>query len=361
MRAVLVAVVVCAVTPTLRADPEPKYEGKPLDYWVQRFQKAETVEVRDEAARVIKIFGPRAAPAVPALIEMLSDLSPDYRGQVIVMLGAIGPAAKDARPAVLKIFRDQKADVSASDFAVYVALYAKPEEAVPDLIPFLDEPACCFRAFMTLCDMGPAAKGAIPAIRKYALNELAAKAKDKMKKPRLYDDLAKLGPDVVPLLVEMFDAHGGCGRVLAIENLEKLGPEATAAAPALKKLLKDAEPEARFRACRLLWNLQKSPDVVPVLAALLTDASKAGVTPLAIDDIVQLLGEIGPAAKDAIPALKVVMAKPPKRAEVMPAGYLPLAPVPAYRVPGTVGAPPHDPFEQSVKEAIDKIEGKPKK
>ncbi len=81
---------------------EPKYQGKPLDYWVERLQKAETDKDREAATAVIKQFGPDAAPAVPALIEMLDDHAADFRWMAMEILAKIGPAAKDVVPELVK-------------------------------------------------------------------------------------------------------------------------------------------------------------------------------------------------------------------------------------------------------------------
>ena len=52
MRAVLLLAVLVATSPNAIAQaPEPKYEGKPLAYWIDRFQKAENEKDRIEAVK----------------------------------------------------------------------------------------------------------------------------------------------------------------------------------------------------------------------------------------------------------------------------------------------------------------------
>src|SRR5262249_15229132 len=55
------------------ADPvpdEPMFEGKPLQTWVKALQDADEV-ARRNALRAFTALGPKAKPAVPALVEAL--------------------------------------------------------------------------------------------------------------------------------------------------------------------------------------------------------------------------------------------------------------------------------------------------
>jgi HEAT repeat protein len=369
----LAVLLVIASAPALAADkPELRYEGKPLADWVTRFQKADTREQRTAAANAILAFGADAAPAVPALIEMLSDLSPTFRYEVIDLLGALGPIAKDARPAILKLRREKKILFVPGAVTGFVAVFPNSKDAVPDLIPYLNDTDDDVYVYSALCNMGPAAKDAIPAIRQYVLKKLAAKETGKDTTTSGLYSLSELGPDAVPLLIEMLDVHGGYGRMVAIGCLEELGPKAIKAAPALVKLLKHDDAETRYRAAKVLWKLDKNPAVVPALVGLL--AAEANI----VDDIpawrhskdlksnfaadaAKMLGEIGPDAKEALPALRKVVAIG------IPASVL----CGAYQ---SLGAHSTDEeykqilrlcalvaVAEAAAEAINKIEGRPKK
>jgi HEAT repeat protein len=373
MRAVLAACVLFASAPT-RADDgsEPEYEGKPLEYWVQRLRKAENGPQRTEAVTAIKAFGADAAPAVPALCKMLSDRSPQFRADVIEILGALGPVARDARPALLKCLREHRNELLDSHVNAFIAVHPRARDAVPGLIEFLDEPGLN-SAYYALCKMGPDAKLAIPAVRQYVLKELAAKEKDEKRTLYGLGDLYRLGPDAVPLLVEMLDAHGGCGRLAALGCLEQLGPKALKAAPGLLTVLKWDDAGARYRAAVMLWKLEKNPVVVPVLVGLLTAEPKLEPTyarevqeNLAAD-AAKLLGEIGPSAKEALPALReaVVLGAP---ASALQGVYYHLAqpdswgirlPNKEYTLSQRYSALVA--VAQAAQDAIDKIEGKAKK
>lgn len=322
MRAALFAALVAlASAPALAADkPEPKYEGKPLDYWLARFQKAENEKDRDAAFEALKAFGPDAAPALPTFIEMLADHSPEYRRQVVEIIGAIGPKAKDARPIIAKRAKETRdRDPFGYGVAIAVILWisSEPKDAVPELIPLLGEGDWNYYALHAICNIGPDANTAIPAVRQCVLKELADAQKDGRIAPGL-SGLTKLGPDVVPLLVEMLDAHGGIGRETALEYLQELGPKAVKAAPALVKLLKNGAPATRLRAATALWQVEENPSAVAALAELMKldpevyhvrnpGYSKERNSSIALD-AAQALGEIGPAAQAALPQLRRAVA-----------------------------------------------------
>jgi HEAT repeat protein len=68
--------------------------------------KAQAPYTRNGAAYQLAHMGPKAAPAVPALIEALGDPAASVRYPVTVALREIGPAAKAAVPALKKVMKD---------------------------------------------------------------------------------------------------------------------------------------------------------------------------------------------------------------------------------------------------------------
>jgi HEAT repeat protein len=69
--------------------------------------KAVAPQTRNAAAYEISGMGPAAAPAVPALIEALDDPEASVRFPVTVALGEIGPAAKAAVPKLKKMMEEE--------------------------------------------------------------------------------------------------------------------------------------------------------------------------------------------------------------------------------------------------------------
>ncbi len=169
-RAVLAAVFTLSVTVVnpVRADdkPEPRYDGKPLAIWVERFQKAETGEARNRAAEAILGFGPDAAPAVPALVEMLDDRSPDFRWSVGRVLGRLGPVAKAAVPALTRSLKDKTARSPSVVIEVLRDIGPEAKEAVPLLIAALGDEELEYVSACALCQIGPAAAESLPTLTK---------------------------------------------------------------------------------------------------------------------------------------------------------------------------------------------------
>lgn len=249
--------------------PEPKYEGKPLSFWLERFQNAETDEQRQAAAEIVRAIGPDAVSAVPLLVEMLHDHSENYRARVQRMLTAIGPAAKGAVPDLIKM------------------LEANPPRAAREV--------CA-----VLCAIGPDAKSALPAIRKLLLEQTAT---DKRVEHGIeLFALHSIGPESAPLLAEAVEREPAStfSTVNGLMGLAKLGSAGKAAAPKVKPLLKSEFPDIRLAAASALWAIEQSPESVPVLVELINEEQYA-------ISAVTALGRIGPAAKDALPKLKAAM------------------------------------------------------
>jgi hypothetical protein len=81
------------------AAKEPARYGKSLSEWIALL-KDQDVGVRNNAASVLSLFGPEAAPAAPALAKALTDKNPDVRRHAALALGNIGPKAKAAAAAL---------------------------------------------------------------------------------------------------------------------------------------------------------------------------------------------------------------------------------------------------------------------
>jgi HEAT repeat protein len=88
------------------ATKEPVADGRTLTQWIADL-KAPAPQTRNAAAYEISGMGPAAAPAVPALIEALSDPEPAVRFPATVALAEIGPAAKAAVPKLKQMMEEE--------------------------------------------------------------------------------------------------------------------------------------------------------------------------------------------------------------------------------------------------------------
>src|SRR5262249_43559124 len=80
---------------------DPIVQGRKLSEWVKELKSWDS-QARGKAAAAIGQLGPRAASAVPALIEALKDSDAQVRVEVSVALANIGPAAVPALREALK-------------------------------------------------------------------------------------------------------------------------------------------------------------------------------------------------------------------------------------------------------------------
>lgn len=88
---------------------------------------------RTDAARVLQALGPRAAPALPALVEALRGEAAGVR-EVAEAIVAIGPATRPHVPQLLAILQESEAPRQRLIVQVLSELGATAEEAVPALL-----------------------------------------------------------------------------------------------------------------------------------------------------------------------------------------------------------------------------------
>ena len=103
--------------------------------------------------------------AVPCLIEFLDDKDPEYRQHCAAVLGKIGPAAAKAAPELTRLLHDGHAEVR-SEAATALWKIEKSDAGLPVLIELLEDAHCDTQAASGLGDMGPAAKTALPGLKK---------------------------------------------------------------------------------------------------------------------------------------------------------------------------------------------------
>jgi HEAT repeat protein len=116
--------------------------------------------------------------------------------------------------------------------------------------------------------------------------------------------LGKLGAKAEPAvssLTKALDHRSPFMRESAAEALGCIGPKARASTTALRKALRDVEPHVRLNAAYALWTIERSNDGIKVLTLLLDSKDH-----LVVLGTIEAIGDIGPSAEDALPALEKV-------------------------------------------------------
>lgn len=228
----------------------------------------------------IDALGLIGRPAVPTLVETLSDPESPLREHAADALGEMGPVAKDALPALLQAFDDDDEDV---------------RNAVCNAIRDI--------AFWEI--------GRMPSLPKM----LSMARRDE----HVRDTFAKMAADkgidaddgveaaiidtytsTIPSLVEALNGTDGVWRRRAAITLRMTGPHAKVASAALLLRLDDEDVLVRINAAAALWAINSDEQTaIPILSHALEHP----------DDGVRLeaamaLKELGPMAKPALPALR---------------------------------------------------------
>jgi len=294
---------------------------------------------RSSACSTLGQLGAHAAPAVPALTRACFDEDPQVVSTAISALAKLGPVAKEAAPYLLELF---DADPGFGEFGRRALLAVARDTTLPpppdpldveSLEAQLKDPdarTAGFAAF-TLgrvgakdsCDaLGEALEHKDPVVRKQAalalqrigppsLGVLERVAKEGRGPARrlaaaVLPRLAGADPDaVLPVALGLLGDEDPYVCTEAIRAVGIIGPPAQEAAAA--PLLHCLEGEHAWMAAWALGCLHVQA-AVPRLVKLL-DLPR-GEDPRAVSTAVLALGEIGPAAESAIPALVAEARRP---------------------------------------------------
>jgi HEAT repeat protein len=160
------------------------------------------------------------------------------------------------------------------------------------------------KAAMSLRQLGPEAKAAVPA--------LLESLKDNSASVRCESAFAlqRVGPAAKPAIPSLIEALKDADyhvRLWSLIALAEFGADARAAAPALASILKEPDIVLRAQAARGLWLMgEKKEEALTVLIDLLADKREAGVSSAAF-----VLADIGGTdAKRAVPALLKALERP---------------------------------------------------
>jgi HEAT repeat protein len=255
----------------------------------------------NQTLTVLNQMGSEAKAAVPPLVELLKAPNNNlYVYGVTNTLGTIGPASvpplaellanKDTEPRIL--------------YPVIQALGRVGPEGADPLMKALDHENATIRpqVVMSLGQMGPAAKAAVPKLADMA------KGGDANLRNNAINALMQIGPDAraaVPTLVENLKDPNQYVVTQSLQALRQIQPEPKTVMPDLQELLKSTNPYQRAMTADAMVAVDhENKTVLPVLIELLGDKQWWGTAVLA-------LGRMGPNAKEAVPDLVKLLKTPP--------------------------------------------------
>jgi HEAT repeat protein len=250
--------------------------------------------------------GPGGPEDVPALVKALTHEDARLRSEAAEDLGLIGPPAAAAVPALLKLSEHDPDPVIRVEASRAVAsIDPKNEAALPRLVEALTDKAARVRKRAAEClgDLGPRGKPAGAVLLK------ALKDPDVAVSWAAIDALGQIGPGAaaaVPGLVEALNDAGTRGA--AADALGQIGREARAAVPALEKVLKGDDGSVRWAAASALVRIG-GPGLKTGVRYLLDTATRDRERNWT--DAYNIL--MGPAAREALPALLDVVRDPAVR------------------------------------------------
>lgn len=280
------------------------------------------------ACLVLRELGPAAKDAVPALTALLTDARVEIRREALLTLAAVGDAAESAIPQIVPLLADEGVRVAA--IYALASIGSVPEEALSALRenaessdPLLstvstwalarlapedmelrrtateklvaaiqsDDPFVRVTAARGLASLPPAPDVTLPIIEKALANADPATVQ------HAADAIASLGPAALPQIVHGLEIPAV--RIMALQVLGQLGPEAASATDAVAALLSNEDPDVAVEAALTLAKIGPSAaGAVPSLVQALV-RKEEGVAPSAA----YALGQIGPdaaAAQDAL-------------------------------------------------------------
>lgn len=261
--------------------------------------------VRAGAARALARIGPEALDHVPALMAAAKDTDPHVRHEAVLALGAIGRPAAAAVPTLVAALTDGDHVVPPGAAIALGQIGPEAEAAAAALCEALGSAAPDLRAQAqaALVAVGP---GAVPALRE------ALKSPNPTVVTLAAQAVGRIGPKAraaVPDLLTAFGAGNLDVKYATAETLTTLQARAPGAVPALALAVGHPDLKVAATAATLLRELKAdTPAVVAALVNRLELPRTAAPESFALHQLlVRSLGDVGPNARPAVPALLVAL------------------------------------------------------
>ncbi len=283
---------------SLQAEAILERMGLSLVFTLNEAMRNEKPAVQTRLAKVVAKIQAAAKPRVPGLIRDMADKNENVRWGAVKQLGYIGPEAREAVQPLIEALGDRQ-------WSLRLAVAEALPKIAPDSKGVQQALVRAARKDEHWWVRKAAAAGLLrahPPILDNAVemlgdNKLAARI-------GIAWELGLLGPPAgpaVPALVKALGHENDSMRASAAGALGKIGPPARAALPALRKALKDKHEPARIVAALSISRLDPSNagTVVAMVVEMLEGKDRQRRVKAAF-----ILGQMGPVAKSAVPALK---------------------------------------------------------
>lgn len=286
-----------------------------------------SVEERTKAARILGEVGPAAATAVPTLVKSLESDNAGLRYEATNSLGMINGDPKIAVPAISKLLKDP---LPLLRFAAIEALQRYGRDAktsVPQLKELLNEkePMLAVSAARAMMEIDGGTGPNVAAAQAVLIDGLKSDRSDIS--AEAVHGLAVIGTPAVPAIQTLITGHHDQTCVNACDALAAIGAGADKAIEQLVNAAKSTDPALRWHAISALGDVgPAAKSAAPVLIACLSDQDTQvklsaerslvkigkGAVPTLVESlkneslhsaVASIIGEIGPDAKAAVPAL----------------------------------------------------------
>ena len=253
---------------------------------------------RYEAHLALRRLGPNAAEALPQLLEAIQN--PDLAEATIQVIGSLGAAARSALPALVAAATAREPRYSA--WTTLKELGPVAADAGPELLQRLRAGETTRQLIRAVAAIGgESAREAAEELRKIAQDETRC-----LTALDLLATFEAAAATTVPDLIKFAETGDLQRRLASLKTLSAIGPGAKAATPLLANALSDPDPRVAENAALALQSLKG--EVVPALPQIIATLQKPRRRTQNI--LVDILKELGPAAKDSVSVLTQLQSSP---------------------------------------------------
>jgi hypothetical protein len=244
---------------------------------------------------------------IPKLIRTLKSPDKNSRWNAADALAEIGPLTPEVIPALLEALSDSDSGYLAA--MGLAAMSLKDESIVPSLIEILrtEKGEAAYWAAVSLKEVGlENAEAAITLM----ITELGSVGDIKVTAAKALAGAGPAAAEAVPRLIKLLATGDSWECKCAVIALGRIGPQARDALVPLGVMF-DSGHDYQIDVARALWRIDpaQGPEIVPILVAELESQRNTGRPNNSMDNsffsAMELLGEIGPASRAAIPILQI--------------------------------------------------------